>query len=118
MKTVTAVIPTTLAESIAAKVASIFPDDFIAQAKDGLTKGVLAKSDVFCFSGSFSDDELALLNTKGFALPGVIYWVQESSAPGEPLVVIASSEVADVNSTKTPKQLIASKGVTFPLSAV
>jgi hypothetical protein len=120
MKTVTAIVPTSLADSIAAKVKSIFPADFIAQAKDALTKGSLDGGDVFCFSGTFKDAELATFSSKGFALPGVIYWVHEGESEGEvrkPVTspkIIASSVAGDIGKTKTPKELIASSGVKFP----
>jgi hypothetical protein len=107
---VTAIVPQSLVDGIITKLVDVFDGEFIAESRQGLSAGVLSKNQVYCFSGSFLQEELDRLNTLGLALPGVVFWVQDS-ATGQ---VVASSRANDVGSVLSPKQLVRAAGVTFP----
>lgn len=107
---VTAIIPSSLADDISAKLATVFDGDFIAAARQSLTAGVMSGASVYCFSGQFSQSELDQLNSLGLVLPGIVFWVQDSVSN----VILVSSRAEDIGATTPAVLLIRSAGVTFP----
>ena len=106
---VTAIVPQTLAADISTKLADVFDGKFIADTVAALTPGDIAGNSIYCFSGTFSESELATLTTLGLDLPSVIYWVQD----GVSYEVIGSSKLDDIGTLEFPKQLIDGSGVVF-----